>query len=205
MDSLLLEVVKMNSEAKKQPAVGILTSENRDRWADAYRTLQDLGNQPSLDAVNSAMLAVSLESTGVPLTSLDEKAKFMFCGNNAANRWFDKSLNFIVLPDGTTGCNGEHSPCDAVVPSRMIDFIIQRFLMAESRDEETPGYLDYANSDSLPSVPVHVQWTVDESLLVAIANAQKHAQTLVDDTAVAVIHEPQLTSNLFKSTRSELH
>lgn len=91
----------------------------------AYKEISK-DNGKSLEMINNSILAVSLEDYTSPC-NVDERAKLMFCGRAGMNRWFDKSLNFVILPNGVGGCNGEHSPCDAVVPSRMVDYIIQKY------------------------------------------------------------------------------
>lgn len=39
------------------------------------------------------------------------------CGSkhNSGNRWFDKTMQFIISEDGTYGINFEHSPAEGIV------------------------------------------------------------------------------------------
>jgi Choline/Carnitine o-acyltransferase len=50
----------------------------------------------------------------------------VFHGFDAHNRWFDKSLSIVVTNDARIGVNGEHSPCDALVPSLLVDFAVKK-------------------------------------------------------------------------------
>lgn len=45
-------------------------------------------------------------------------------GDNGHNRWFDSGIQVIVNNAGKVGVNGEHSCCDAVVPARIFDDIV---------------------------------------------------------------------------------
>ena len=48
------------------------------------------------------------------------------------NRWFDKSVQLVVCPNGTVGANVEHAPLDATIGGQMWEFI----LCAEQYDEQ---------------------------------------------------------------------
>ena len=43
---------------------------------------------------------------------------------NVSNRLFDKALTLIVDPSTRAGATGEHSPCDALVPSIVAEYAI---------------------------------------------------------------------------------
>ena len=40
---------------------------------------------------------------------------------NSCNRWFDKTIQFVVNPDGAVGVNYEHSPADGFPFIAIID------------------------------------------------------------------------------------
>lgn len=107
--------------AEKAPAVGSLTSENRDVWADARETLvkANPANQTALETVQSASFVVCLDDA-MPVT-LEERAHQYWHGDGA-NRWFDKPLQFIVNDNGTSGFIGEHSMMDGTPTHRLNDY-----------------------------------------------------------------------------------
>jgi carnitine O-acetyltransferase len=112
---------------QRQPAVGLLTSEHRDRWTEAYQHLQTLGeNNSTLRAIEESLFAVSLDLFPAA-EDVDTSHRIFFHGQNGRNRWFDKSLTFVVTNNGRAGCNGEHSPSDAIVPGRIIGDILARY------------------------------------------------------------------------------
>lgn len=54
----------LNSSVAKKPAehpLGILTTENRDRWAEARQHLVDTRNEASLKTIDTALFCVSLD------------------------------------------------------------------------------------------------------------------------------------------------
>lgn len=113
---------KVYELAQRVPAVGALTSENRDIWADARVTL--LGAHPknaaAIETIESAAFVVCLDDAS-PVT-LEERAHQYWHGDGQ-NRWFDKPLQFIVNDNGTSGFMGEHSMMDGTPTHRLNDFI----------------------------------------------------------------------------------
>lgn len=104
------------------PAVGALTSENRDVWTDARATLLSAhpGNKAALETVESASFVVCLDDAA-PVT-LEERAHHYWHGDGQ-NRWYDKPLQFIVNDNGTSGFMGEHSMMDGTPTHRLNDYV----------------------------------------------------------------------------------
>ncbi|KAI9833725.1 MAG: Carnitine O-acetyltransferase mitochondrial [Thelocarpon superellum] len=107
--------------AEKAPAVGLLTSENRDIWADARRSLLEASpaNKATLELIQSASFVVCLDDAS-PVT-LEERAHQYWHGDGQ-NRWFDKPLQFIINDNGTSGFIGEHSMMDGTPTHRLNDY-----------------------------------------------------------------------------------
>jgi carnitine O-acetyltransferase len=80
---------KIYEIAETVPAVGALTSENRDIWADARKILIEAapGNKKALEAVEAASFIVCLDDAK-PVT-LEERAHSYWHGDGK-NRWYDK-------------------------------------------------------------------------------------------------------------------
>ncbi|KAH6635195.1 acyltransferase ChoActase/COT/CPT [Chaetomium sp. MPI-SDFR-AT-0129] len=107
---------------ERAPAVGALTSENRDVWTDARAVLlsADPSNAKALEAIESASFVVCLDDAR-PVT-LEERAHAYWHGDGQ-NRWFDKPLQFIVNDNGTSGFMGEHSMMDGTPTHRLNDYV----------------------------------------------------------------------------------
>ena len=108
--------------AEKAPAVGALTSENRDVWTGARQHLLDAhaSNRTALDTIQSASFVVCLDDSS-PVT-LEERAHQYWHGDGQ-NRWYDKPLQFIINSNGTSGFIGEHSMMDGTPTHRLNDYI----------------------------------------------------------------------------------
>ncbi|KAM0354109.1 hypothetical protein ACHAPU_001144 [Fusarium lateritium] len=104
------------------PAVGTLTSENRDIWTDARDILLKASpkNKDALEAIESSSFVVCLDDAA-PVT-LEERAHQYWHGDGA-NRWYDKPLQFIVNDNGTSGFMGEHSMMDGTPTHRLNDYV----------------------------------------------------------------------------------
>lgn len=93
----------IRKDSTKNPPVGILTSMNRDEWADARDKLVKLGNNAKLlEQLESSAFLLCLDSTS-PVTR-DQASWNCWVGKN---RFYDKSLQFIVFENGKAGFNGE--------------------------------------------------------------------------------------------------
>ena len=107
--------------AQKSPAVGILTTENRDVWASARSALLSAhpSNSAPLRAIEASSFLVCLDDA-TPVT-LEERAHQYWHGDGS-NRWFDKPLQLIINDNGTSGFMGEHSMMDGTPTHRLNDF-----------------------------------------------------------------------------------
>uniref|UniRef100_A0A3Q4G0X0 Carnitine O-acetyltransferase a n=1 Tax=Neolamprologus brichardi TaxID=32507 RepID=A0A3Q4G0X0_NEOBR len=99
--------------------VGILTTLRRDAWYKYYNKLvQDPSNKKSISAIERSICVLCLDKA-MPQTyekySRFEPVQVLHGGGtqwNSANRWFDKSLQFIVGEDGTYGFTLLHAIID---------------------------------------------------------------------------------------------
>ncbi|KAI9639949.1 Carnitine O-acetyltransferase mitochondrial [Ciborinia camelliae] len=113
---------RIYEKAENTPAVGTLTSENRDIWTDAREVLlkANPSNAKILKDIESASFVVCLDDAA-PVT-LEERAHQYWHGDGA-NRWFDKPLQFIINNNGTSGFMGEHSMMDGTPTHRLNDYV----------------------------------------------------------------------------------
>lgn len=113
---------RIYAKAEKSPAVGSLTSENRDVWTAARKNLLDAhaANRTALETIQSASFVVCLDDAA-PVT-LEERAHQYWHGDGQ-NRWYDKPLQFIVNSNGTSGFLGEHSMMDGTPTHRLNDYV----------------------------------------------------------------------------------
>lgn len=139
-------------------AVGHLTTKARAEWAETREALRRLdGNAEAFDAVETALFCVCLDDH----TPSDVKdACDHLLHGDSGNRWFDKSVSFVVFADGTAGINIEHCGLDGTTVLSFVDTV----LTTQPTDRETAG---------TPSVGP-VKFTLDDMVksdVLASANA----------------------------------
>ncbi|KAL1954409.1 hypothetical protein VTO42DRAFT_1224 [Malbranchea cinnamomea] len=169
---------KILKKAERVPAVGALTSANRDFWTDARERLlaANPANADALKTIESASFVVCLDDAS-PVT-LEERAHSYWHGDGA-NRWYDKPLNFIINDNGTAGFLGEHSMMDGTPTHRLNDYI--NMLIFNNR-------LDYSNPSirsNLPE-PAPIKFYLNDAVLEDINKATKDFQAVIAQHELSV-------------------
>jgi carnitine O-acetyltransferase len=183
-----LERVVQIADASPPPLrLGVLTSNNRDDWADARMALLEAGGVAMEQALEK------LESGAVMLCLDDEESVsrrqrgelFLYGGKNSGyNRWFDKSIQFICTNNGKAGLMGEHSMMDGMPVVALADHV-SRTTYADASSRSAPagstGLQDIENifgsvqsSLNASNVPAlvheaqnfHLEWTGKHDLFV---------------------------------------
>lgn len=126
----LKKVLKMG--ATPAEAVGILSSDDRDTWAKTYKLLRtDPVNSHIVDSIEKSLFLVCLDN---PMPTNDALNRVTLAGAqtihgggskaNGGNRWFDKTVQFVIGNDGITGLTYEHSPSEGQPIAVMTDFLV---------------------------------------------------------------------------------
>ncbi|XP_020806608.1 carnitine O-acetyltransferase-like isoform X1 [Drosophila serrata] len=141
----------MKTETTIGVAYGILTTDSRDNWADAYENLSDIPvNRDALETIQGALFTVSLDQC----TSLmkgeedDELISSLIHGSgshiNSGNRWMDKTIQLVVNPNGNVGFTYEHSPAEGQPIAMMMDYVMKKL-------EEDRNFGDCGSKDVIPT------------------------------------------------------
>ncbi|KAI0160413.1 carnitine O-acetyltransferase [Xylariaceae sp. FL1272] len=172
------QFAKVYELAKRVPAVGALTTENRDVWADARKILLDASpkNAAALEAIEAASFIVCLDDAS-PVT-MEERAHQYWHGDGQ-NRWFDKPLQFIVNDNGTSGFMGEHSMMDGTPTHRLNDYV---------NDVIFGNKLDFSNPSvrSNLSDPVAVNFDITPEVQSEIDRANKDFASVIGQHELAI-------------------
>lgn len=91
------------------------------------------------------------------------------------NRWYDKALTVAVESNGRAGMLGEHSPCDALIPSMIVDYAI-----AEHIDAAAFEAASTVNEDDKKWR--RLDWEVDNALLGEVEAAKGRAKKVIADS-----------------------
>jgi carnitine O-acetyltransferase len=162
---------RVYEKAEASPAIGALTSENRDIWTDAREKLiaAHPNNAQALKEIDAASFVVCLDDAA-PVT-LEERAHQYWHGDGK-NRWFDKPLQFIVNDNGTSGFMGEHSMMDGTPTHRLNDYV-NEVIFNNKLDFSDPSV-----RSSLPE-PTVVKFNVNKEVTAEIQRAERDFADLI--------------------------
>ncbi|KAG9120383.1 hypothetical protein FRC07_004145, partial [Ceratobasidium sp. 392] len=193
------DVQRREERGERAKRIGILTADERTQWAknrEHILTLSDQ-NRDSFSTIESALFTISLDPYTLPPSTnqaaepdahkqpvLDAQVRNTSSGVNGLNRWFDKSLTVSVESNARAGMNGEHSPCDALIPSIIVDYVL-----AEPVDvtafTESPAKLDGVEyvgaSEGGPGWKL-LDWVIDAKIEEEIKGAEARAKAIVEDS-----------------------
>jgi len=89
--------------------------------------------------------------------------------NNSGNRWFDKTMQFIVAEDGVCGVNYEHSAAEGIVVVELSEHLFRYIEKKKSDEVERHSALYICDLAS----PKKLRWKISESTLRWIDYAKK--------------------------------
>eukprot|EP00013_Stygamoeba_regulata_P028005 CAMPEP_0177663262 /NCGR_PEP_ID=MMETSP0447-20121125/19813_1 /TAXON_ID=0 /ORGANISM="Stygamoeba regulata, Strain BSH-02190019" /LENGTH=712 /DNA_ID=CAMNT_0019169049 /DNA_START=61 /DNA_END=2196 /DNA_ORIENTATION=- len=139
--------------------IGAMTAGKRPDWAAFYRThiLGNMTNEESMAILQSSTILISLDDELI--SDNREMGMQLLCGN-PSNRFYDKGVTMIVLPDGRCGLNVEHSFTDATVVG---------YLWESALNLEKFSYMKPLTDKLL--LPHHLKWDWSESARLQMENA----------------------------------
>ncbi|KAF5101807.1 hypothetical protein D0Z00_000669 [Geotrichum galactomycetum] len=116
------KIYSLTEAAEKGPAIGALTSDNRDKWTAARSRLLAAApeNKAALEEIESSSFVVCLDDHK-PVTR-EERAHTYWHGDGQ-NRFYDKPVQFIICDNGVSGFMGEHSMMDGTPTHRLNDYV----------------------------------------------------------------------------------
>ncbi|XP_076457596.1 choline O-acetyltransferase-like [Babylonia areolata] len=175
------------SDSVGAPSVGVLTSNHRSRWAEARaRLAKEMINADNLDVIENSLFILCLDKAAVPTPMMAEGgedglvdvAHQMLHGqgtvSNTRNRWFDKTIQFVVSEDGACGMNYEHSVAEGIALVQLVEHALSFVSRHESR------LSNQQETRQLPE-PRRLRWTMTSETLSDLKHASEHIDTLIDD------------------------
>lgn len=202
----LNRVMTSAQQSVDKPApVGILTSQARNIWAEhRERLLQDATNRANLFALENCLFLVCLDLTTLPsgrdgdggmAGDMAARTHQILHGQgverNTANRWMDKTVQFIVAEDGTCGVNMEHS----VVEGIALCSAVEHAFSVMGKDNFSDKICDPASL----ALPKCLQWNLTTQSLRDIEVAKENVARLVDDFDLAVFRFPRYGREFIKA------
>ncbi|CAG7852254.1 Carnitine O-acetyltransferase, mitochondrial Short=Carnitine acetylase; Flags: Precursor [Serendipita indica DSM 11827] len=193
LEALIAKVVAAADKAGAGPAVGALTSDNRDIWTEARKHLASVGhNSKTLERIDSAIVVIPLDDTSP--TSREELSWACWTGANGGsgpgNRWFDKH-QLIVFDNARSGFLGEHSCMDGTPTLRMTEFMIGAAASGKIPTEGSPA-------SNLPE-PKELTFELDDKAKKAIQVSEANFADLIGQHELEVLQYEGLGKNTLKT------
>jgi len=161
---------RRNSEPKAILPVGAITAIDRDKSADLRGRLAK-NNSEALRLIDEALFAISLDQNQPG--SVDQAGEWINGGrdNTAGNRWFEKTMNYIVFENSFAGLSGEHSPLDAPMVGSLANFVLHGMHLGI---KDTTG--------SLQTPPFRkLEWQVNDQLAADLHKAKQEAWEVLEN------------------------
>ncbi|TCO68298.1 choline/carnitine O-acyltransferase [Marinisporobacter balticus] len=176
-------------ESKKEEGqgIGILTTMNRDQWADTREDLLkiDAQNKLHLEKIEKAIFVLCLEDQHT--NTLEEASNMMLYGNGK-NRWYDKSLQFIISKNGEIGVNMEHTGTDGSIMSRFTTYLYENMQPIGSNEA----------IDS-KEVPQKLTFHLNSALAETMRSASNQFDQAIIDTQTRILQFDQFGTELIKT------
>lgn len=160
--------------------IGSLTALDRDQWTDAREHLLSLSstlNRDSLSTIEDGLFAVCLDDSTRP-SGLQGHIRTASTNHDGFNRWFDKSFSFIIENNSRASVSGEHSPCDALVPAIITDFVLAEGVGSGLCDPQVKA----ASHDSENLGWKRLDWVTDQKILQYIQHSKATVEAISKDS-----------------------
>ncbi|CAL1583376.1 unnamed protein product [Knipowitschia caucasica] len=194
----LLRIRSQSWKTDKEP-MGILTSEHRHTWGAAYnRLLRDKINRESVRAIETGLFSLCLDSPVMRIS--DEKyasrkaAQVLHGGgtfSNSGNRWFDKTLQFVVGEDGSWGLLYEQATAEGPPVANLLHHVLE--------------YCEKPDPKRAPLVPLpmpkKLYFYIDREIKRDIELAKQNLDILINDLDVNVFNFKRFGKELPKRNK----
>jgi carnitine O-acetyltransferase len=177
-----------DSVTDRGQCVGHLTSLDRAEWAQVRERLLEHhpDNLDVVDVVERALLAICLE--GSSPDGLEAACNELLAGDSG-NRWFDKSVSFIVFPSGRAGVQGEHCKLDGTTITEFIDAVVAH---------NDSGHDAAGGKPQGPPTWSRLDFVLDDGLRADIRRAGESFDALAHDTVGRLVDLTGVGSDLPK-------
>ena len=124
----LNKIVHLKKDRKNSFPLGIMTSLNREKWANYQGSFKEIKNFSSfLDEIEKSLFVLSLDLDEFPSTKSDRVRQAI--DGRVESRWYDKSLNLSISKKGKISVNCDHLIMDG---SPFLEMINRAFEAGET-------------------------------------------------------------------------
>ncbi|CAL8282423.1 unnamed protein product [Merluccius merluccius] len=178
--SQLEKIVSMSEKSEDHlPPFGLFTSDGRTEWAQARDVLiKDPTNRESLALIESCVCVVCLDEPTKLEPNDTNRALLMLHGGgremNGGNRWYDKSMQFVVGMDGVCGVLCEHSPFEGIVMVQCSEYLLKYMTRSPSKMARSASVTDLPPPRRLP-------WKSNPQIQALLTGSADRLQRLVSN------------------------
>lgn len=207
--SVVLDVEERLANGEAPVPIGTLSADDRDKWATNLDHLLELHpqNKKSHQAMLHSVMGLSLDHTTYSIpppvpsrnppphsvhhrspaqTSLDSHLHTIRATPlNLHNRFYDKAYTLIVDPSTRAGASGEHSFCDALVPSIVAEYSIVQGVEIEEFGEKNANHPQ--GVDTSEPMWERLDWVGDEFIKRESVAAHQRAVKILEDSDDSVL------------------
>lgn len=187
--------------------VGILTTQSRNVWGKVYKQLRkDKVNKASLEEIQRCVFLVALDGPVVNSTgnAVTDAALNCVHGNGpqgyAGNRWYDKTIQFIVGKKGAVGLTYEHTPAEGPPIANLMDHIMD-YINKSAKDDVQAEHTDPRPPAVELSRPQRLMFNVDTEIKQEIEDAKIALESLVGDLEMTYFKFTGFGKNFIKSQK----
>uniref|UniRef100_A0A8C5BI12 Choline O-acetyltransferase n=1 Tax=Gadus morhua TaxID=8049 RepID=A0A8C5BI12_GADMO len=176
--SQLEKIVSMAERSQDSlPPFGLFTSDGRKEWAQARDELiKDPTNRASLALMESCVCVVCLDEPTKLEPSDTNRALLLLHGGgrdmNGGNRWYDKSMQYVVGMDGVCGVLCEHSPFEGIVMVQSSEYLLKYMTRSPSKMARSLSVTDLSPPRRLP-------WKSNPHIQALLSGSSDRLQRLV--------------------------
>eukprot|EP00755_Sulcionema_specki_P018115 Sspe_Gene.66077::Locus_39059_Transcript_1_1_Confidence_1.000_Length_1972::g.66077::m.66077/K00624/E2.3.1.7; carnitine O-acetyltransferase len=188
-----LERIKRIADTHAEYPLGILTAENRDKWAAARKGIVETSphNKSALELIDSSAFVLCLDDGRPDDRNSKARAIWHGCGRN---RWFDKPLQFIVAENGEAGLCGEHGIMDGTPTNACADWVLTMLAKGAVPLREDKGKRYLAS-------PAEITFDLTSSSQNAIRDAERAFDDLVGKHDMVVVDFTKFGKDTIKKYR----
>ncbi|CAF1023544.1 unnamed protein product [Didymodactylos carnosus] len=165
--------------------IGHLTADERRHWAPIYKELtSDPNNDLLFDTIHNSLFVVCIDDKEIESKNYKNKnsktlaALNFFHGGvtNTSNRWFDKTIQLIIAPNGYAGINYEHSCAEGGPIMAMIDYSLEY-----CQNASIPELV--RTTSSYTKVPISIPKHLEQQII----DSRKRVDKLIENFDVTIV------------------
>lgn len=192
--------LKDAQESKRQPAIGQLSTADRDTYFQSYSHLLSLSdrNRKNYDLMNDALFVINLDDYNTTVLDkwgksedLESRSRQMLHGGpECRNRFIDKGMQWIASNDGRGGVLGEHTPSDGASCNTIVGWVLKQ------EPAKDPAHVN--KSISL-APPRKLEWDADARVQADIGFARSQVTDLINDVESRALYFDEYAGSWIKS------